>query len=201
MGVSGRFARASLVTLAGTLAVAGAATAAGTVVFDGTPGTKAPPARLGGVTMTKFARDNRPRNVYVTSVTAPTGRVTFGQQAAHYVVKKSNKPGYWRSWSHHYHGDVYYFAGSAKLTLPARTTAFYFYAEPNDPGTFKVTARTRGATSGPLKVQGSGGATFFGFIAKGGANLRTITVTSTDRRSGKRLVGGFALGEFGIHGS
>ncbi len=189
----------ALVASIGALSLAGVASAAGTVVFRGAPGTKAPPRRLDGVRMKKFRRDHRRRDTLVSSVTGPTGKITFGSQALHLVVKNVARKGNWRTWSNHYHGDVYFFAPSATLTLPSGTTAFYFYAEPNDRGKFKITATSGAATSGPVAVRGIGGAKFFGFVAKGGAQLTTITVRSTDRKTSATDPGGFALGEFGIH--
>jgi hypothetical protein len=186
-------------TVVGTLSLAGAASAAGTVQFVGSTGTKPPPRRLDGITMKKFARDHRRRDRLVASVTGPTGKIRFASQALHLVVRNVPKRGYWSTWSNHYHGDVYFFAPSATLTLPPGTTAFYFYAEPNDAKKFKITATSGGATSGPVTVNGNGGAKFFGFVAKGGATLRSVTVRSTDRRSSATDPGGFALGEFGIH--
>ena len=98
------------------------------------------------------------------------------------MVRNLNKKGYWRTWSNGYRGDVYFAPPpSTTITLPAKTTAFYFYVEPNDPGTFSVTATASGTSSGAVKVRGAGGATFFGFVAKGGAHLTTIKVSSSDR--------------------
>lgn len=205
VGASGvaRVRWASLLTVAAVLALAGVAIAAGTVRFDGSPGTGTPPAKLGGLNMEKFARDHRPRLQLVTDVSGPTGQISFSRSAVHFVVK--NKKGYWRTWSNGYRGDVYFAPGtSITISLPTNTTAFYFYAEPDDPGTFTVTATASGTTSGPVKVVGAGGAKFFGFIAKGGAHLSTVTVSTNDRKRKKHkkhkaLLGGFAVGEFGIH--
>ncbi len=201
-----------LLMVAGLLVLAGAAIAAGTVRFDGSPGTGTPPAKLGGLGMEKFARDHRSRLQLVTTVSGPTGQISFSRSAVHFVVK--NKKYYWRAWSNGYRGDVYLAvherraafvpATSITISLPTNTTAFYFYAEPDDPGTFKVTATASGTTSGPVKVVGAGGAKFFGFIAKGGGHLSTVTVSTNDRKRKKHkkhkaLLGGFAVGEFGIH--
>jgi hypothetical protein len=68
-----------------------------------------------------------------------------------------------------------------------------------------VTARTAGASSGPVRVSGSGGAKFFGFVASGGRELGSITVSSDDTLLGNprhpRQYGGFAVSEFAIHGA
>jgi hypothetical protein len=187
----------AVLTVGGALSLASVAAAAATVVFIGSPGTKPPPRRLDGVTMKKFARDHRRRDKLVSSITGPTGKIAFNFQAPHLVINRAGGKGYWKRWSNHYHGDVYYFATTVTLTLPRGTTAFYFYAEPNDPSKFKFTATSGAATSGPIRVSGLGGAKFFGFVAKGGATLTTVTVRSTDRTT-KKDAGGFALGEFGI---
>ncbi len=185
------------------LSLGGVAAAAATVSFDGAPGRKAPPKRLGGMEMLKFGRDHRTFGRYVTTVNGPTGQLAFSEQVAHLRVKDKKKVGYWRTWSNGYHGDVYWIAPpGATIDLPTGTTAFYFYAEPNDPGRYKVTATTLGASSGAVRVRGKGGAKFFGFIAKDGAVLTSVTVTSTDRAHPHRNPpdpGGFAVGEFGIH--
>jgi hypothetical protein len=185
---------------------AGVAAAAGSVRFDGSPGTKVPPTRLDGVTMTKFGTDHRRNQAVVNSVLGPGGRLRFDRKVLHFIV--GPKKGQWMSWSNHYHGSVYAVYPRVTLELPARTDAFYFYAEPNDsvPGhrSFSVTATTAGATSGPVRVRSTGGAKFFGFVAKGGATLTSIAVTSTDRQIRNKngtykQFGGFAIGEFGIH--
>lgn len=202
VGASGvaRLRWATPLAVAGVLALAGAAIAAGTVRFDGTAGTGAPPAKLGGAKMQKFTPDHRRRFARVTTVSGPTGQISFSGAVIHLVVKNVNKKGYWRTWSNSYRGDVYFAPPpSTTITLPANTTAFYFYVEPNDPGKFSVTATASGTSSGPVKVLGAGGATFFGFVAKGGAHLSTIKVSSSDRFRSRKHPGGFALGEFGIH--
>jgi len=191
---------AAVVTLVVSLALAGVAVAAGSVKFDGSPGTSAPPSKLDGAKMTKFQRDHRPLFTAVTTVSGPTGQITFSGGVFHLVVRNLNKKGYWRTWSNGYRGDVYFAPPpSTTMTLPAKTTAFYFYVEPNDPGMFSVTATASGTSSGAVKVRGHKGATFFGFVAKGGAHLTTIKVSSSDRYKSKKHPGGFAIGEFGIH--
>jgi hypothetical protein len=192
--------RAAVLTVIVVLALAGVAVAAGSVKFDGSPGTGAPPPKLDGAKMQKFKRDRRPRFKQVMSVTGPTGQITFSAGVFHLVVRNLNKKGYWLTWSNGYRGDVYFAPPpSTTITLPAKTTAFYFYVEPNDPGTFSVTATASGTSSGAVKVRGAGGATFFGFVAKGGGHLTTIKVSSSDRYKSKKHPGGFAIGEFGIH--
>ena len=135
-------------------------------MFDGSPGTAAPPATLGPYTMTPFADDTRPVFDDVSSVPAPTGGVVgFSPDLNHREIGNG-----WATWSHGYTGDVYYTNGatSATMTLPAGTKAFYFYAEPNPFAVFEITATTNsGTTSGPIPVDGAGGATYFGFYTTG----------------------------------
>jgi hypothetical protein len=179
----------------------------GSVMFEGGPGTKAPPKRLQGITMLAFKRDRRHRGTNVMSVRGPTGRIRFSRPVFHERVRRitstdpRRRAGYWMTWGHGYHGDAYWVNPSVVITLPVGTRAFYFYAEPEDPQSYSVTARTPDATSGAVKVRGFGGARFFGFVARGGADLSTVEITSTDRYVGRRHPGGFAIGEFAIRGS
>jgi hypothetical protein len=66
-------ATAALATLVALTIAASAARAA--VVFDGSPGTAAPPATLGPHTMTPFASDARPVLADVSSVPSPLGGI------------------------------------------------------------------------------------------------------------------------------
>jgi hypothetical protein len=166
----------------------GTATAAGTIVFDGSPGTGAPPATLGPYTMTPFALDPQPFGP-VGGVAAPSGTVTFSPSLYHLRVTQG-----WATWSHGYLGDVYWTQGalSATLTLPPNTSAFYLYAEPNPFAVFTITATAQdGTTSGPIAVNGFAGARYFGFYGTGGERIASITVSSAVD---------FAVGEFGISG-
>ncbi len=59
------------------------------------------------------------------------------------------------------------------MTLPSGTGAFYFYAEPNAFSTFTVQAVAQdGTTSGPVPVDGAGGARYLGFYGTGGARVQ-----------------------------
>src|SRR5712692_6699568 len=117
---------ASLASLA--LADAGTALAAGSIFFDGSPGTGAPPVTLGGYTMTPFGTDPQPLFANVGGVAGPTGNVTFGSPLQHLRVGNG-----WATWSNGYGGDVYWSNGatSTSVALPSGTSAFYLYAEPN----------------------------------------------------------------------
>jgi hypothetical protein len=160
------------------------------IIFDGSPGANAPPATLGPYAMTKFGPDPQPLNDgTVSGVSDPAGTLSFSPPLNHSRVGNG-----WATWSHGYTGDVYWTStgSTIMITLPAGTRAFYLYAEPNAFALFNVTATAQdGTTSGPVAVQGNGGAAYFGFYATGTPNIATITVTTTDTT-------GLGVGEFGI---
>lgn|GEM_PF-3495826 len=159
------------------------------IVFDGSPGTSAPPATLGPFTMMSFPTDTRADFTNVTTVPGPNGDITFSDATGVSTVGVT-----WATWSHGYNGKVYFRAGqSITLTMPANTVAFYFYAQPNNFATFTVTATAQdNTTSGPINVVGNSGASYFGFYSTNGVPLVSIQV---DVQTGSN---GFAIGEFGI---
>jgi hypothetical protein len=161
----------------------------GSIAFDGSPGTAAPPATLGPYTMTQFGPDGRTLGESVSDVSDPAGTIGFTPSLTHARVTQG-----WATWSHGYTGDVYSTGGTTiTITLPAGTKAFYFYAEPQQFAVFSVEATAQdGTTSGPIPVQGNSGAQYFGFYGNGSATLSSITVTTADPT-------GFAVGEFGIN--
>ncbi len=159
----------------------------GMIVFDGSPGTGAPPATLGPYTMTPFGVDPQPLFTDVGGVAGPTGNVIFGAPMQHVQIGNG-----WATWSNGYAGDVYWTDGatSANVTLPSGTSAFYLYAEPNPFSDFVITAYAQDGTScGPITVNGYAGAQYFGFYGTGGETIASVTVTSSVD---------FAIGEFGI---
>jgi hypothetical protein len=167
----------------------GSSCTASGIAFDGSPGTAAPPATLGGYTMTPFGPDPQPTGTTVTGVSDPAGTITFSQPLIHSTVGNG-----WSTWSHGYTGDVYWNTDGSPITItmPAGTKAFYLYAEPNTFDVFDVQATAQdGTTSGPVPVQGNSGARYFGFSGTGDAEIATITVTTTDTT-------GIGIGEFGI---
>jgi hypothetical protein len=151
-------------------------------------GTSAPPTTLGTYTMLPFAADAR-GNVSVDHAVSPSGNVPFSPNLTHDTV-----PATWASWSNGYTGDVYETTGTTEtLTMPANTTAFYLYSEPEAFGLFAVTATTdNGTSSGAQSVNGNGGARGAGFYTDDGTYLTSITVTVD------AAANGFAVGEFGI---
>ncbi len=162
------------------------------VVFDGSPGTSAPPGSLGGFPMAGFGDDTRPVYDDVVAVPAPGGGgIQFSIPLNHREIGDG-----WATWSHGYTGDVYYTNGDASVTMymPGNTVAFYFYVEPNTFAEFEFEAvADTGTTSGTILVNGSSGAKYFGFYMQDRGVLRHIKITNTDGGAG-----GFAIGEFGI---
>jgi hypothetical protein len=178
-----------LLTTLAALALS-ATTVSANVYFDGSTGTAAPPATLGGYTMTAFDADGRSELIDVSSVSGPTGDVGFSPDMNHRNVGST-----WATWSHGYSGDVYYSNGGSTvtLTLPAGTRAFQFYAEPNVFATFTFEAISDdGTSSGEVDINGSAGARYFGFYADGNDEIASIVVTVDED------AGGFAIGEFAI---
>ncbi len=148
--------------------------------------TAAPPAVIGGYTMTAFPLDGRPLFDVVSGVASPLGgTVGFAGDADHRQIGLG-----WATWSHGYTGDVYYTLGatSMTLTMPADTAAFHFYAEPNPFALFTIIVSSGGVSSAAL-VDGSGGA--YGWGIYDAAGLTSITISSDVD---------FAFGEFGIAG-
>jgi hypothetical protein len=177
--------------LSGVAAAPSASAAPSGLVFDNSPGTGAPPSKLGPYTTQPFSADSQAPVTDVAGVSGPTGEISFSPALAHYQVGNT-----WATWSNGYTGDVYATgsAESATVTLPAGTEAFYLYAEPDEFETFKVTATAQdGTSSGPVNVQGESGATYFGFYGTGAATISTITITTAGND--------FAIGEFGIAGT
>lgn len=171
-------------------AVTSAPATPGAVIFDGSPGTAAPPSTLGPYAMTPAAADPRPVDTLVPGTALPDGTMDFSPS----VVHLTTPGGGWSTWSNNYAGDVYFDTGNKlTMTLPSGTGAFYFYAEPNSFATFTVQAVAQnGTTSGPVQVSGSGGATYLGFYGTGGAQVHAITVRTDAAAEG------FAVGEFGV---
>jgi hypothetical protein len=186
-----RLSRALLIfsTFAALFAANAGAASAG-LVFNGSPGTGAPPDTLGPYSMTPFPASATPIFVDVGGVAGPAGGISFTPALNHRQVG----PGGWATWSHGYGGDVYYSNGatSVTVTLPENTSAFYLYAEPNPFAVFTVSAfADDGTSSGPIAVDGDTGARYFGFYGTAGDKVATVTVSADID---------FAIGEFGISG-
>lgn len=178
----------NVVALVSIMVLAGA-TAAPAAITGVAGGTGAPGATLGPYTMTPFPLDPQPTGYSpVTSVASPLGgSVGFSITMQHAVI------GEWATWSHGYTGDIYYTGGatSVTMTMPAGTSAFYFYAEPNPFNVYEIVATAQDATQVTQMVSGSGGASYYGFYGTGGSLISSIAVTTPQPVD-------FAVGEFGI---
>ncbi|MEI2693768.1 MAG: T9SS type A sorting domain-containing protein [Saprospiraceae bacterium] len=159
------------------------------IVFDGSPGTGAPPPTLGGLTMIPVPVDNRPlfaNESFISVSNSCPAQINFGASMNHRRIGNG-----WATWSHGYTGDVYYNNGvtTTVITLPACSRGVYFYVEPDPFGFFDVSASANdGTTSGNISVDGFGGAHYVGFYTTSSSCLlTTITITSTVE---------FAIGEF-----
>ncbi len=160
------------------------------IMAEWSVGTAAPPASLGGYNMAAFGDDTRPVIQDVSDVEAPGGGIVdFTPVVSHRQIGTG-----WSTWSHGYAGDVYYRAGNdLLLTMPLDTYAFYFYAEPNLFGSYTITAMASDGTTLSQNVEGSAGATYYGFYACNGRTpLVSIEIDADPAASG------FAVGEFGI---
>jgi hypothetical protein len=148
-------------------------------------GTGAPPATLGGYTMTTFD----PGSIGGESYTATE-------------VNGSGTTG-WSTWGQNYTGNVYAAispdgatsSGTLTLTLSGGTEAVDFYEEPNQFSDFYMTATDSSGATVTTLINGYHGSEGVGFYENtpGGDYLTSITVTCTDPT-------GFAIGEFGING-
>lgn len=101
------------------------------IVFDGSPGTGAPPPTLGGLTMIPVPVDNRPlfaNESFISVSNSCPAQINFGASMNHRRIGNG-----WATWSHGYTGDVYYNNGvtTTVITLPACSRGVYFYVEPD----------------------------------------------------------------------
>ncbi len=180
----------SVLLLLGLLLTAALPTtlAVGHAIFDGSPGTGAPPATLGPYTMVPFGPDARPVDEDVNTIPGPTGDLALSVDANHRMIG----PAGWATWSHGYAGSVYFVdAIEVTITLPPDTYAFYLYVEPDDFAEYPFTVVADGTSSEPILVLGDSGATYFGFYSLTDP-ITSVTVLTVED------AGGFAIGEFGI---
>ncbi len=194
VGMARRAAIISALALFGSLALASTALAAKKIGFSDSPGTGAPPAKLGGYQMTKFGLDSRPYTL-VTYAPGPKGKVFFAIPMNHVRVGVN-----WLNWGNGYFGDVYWTGNSVysdTLYLPAGTQAFYFYMQPDQFGTYTFTAKSGKTSSGSVSITSSASgnsAQYFGFYAK----KPSVHLTSIKISGPTNTTEGFAVGEFGI---
>jgi hypothetical protein len=151
-------------------------------------GTGAPPATLGGYSMTEFGTARGGEGGSVSSLDSGTG-FTLGFTEA--MIKESIGAG-WATWSHGYDGGVYKSNGrtSQTLTLAPGAGAFDFWVEPDPFAVITITAKASDGTSLTESINGQGGASGFGFFSPDGSTtISSITITSSVD---------FAIGEFGV---
>jgi hypothetical protein len=152
--------------------------------FTKGPGNGSPPPTLHGIPVTTFAADTRATGVEVSDI----GPLALSKPAVHLHVDET-----WESWSNAYHGDVYLTSG-VTITLPPRTSAFSFYAQPDRYRKVTIKAKTDDGTNAKVSVDGTdedGDAKYFGFYSTKPLTsfIKTVKISSSEP---------FAFGELGI---
>ena len=182
------------------LALAAASFAANAGIVFTNLGNVAPPASIGGHTLTPFDQAPQAAISDGTQVSVIPGAPSGGSLGISPAAQKLTRGSSWGGspWAGGYNGALYFsnYGATETLTLPAGTQAFYFYVESNYYSTsFTYTAVTdSGATSTPVVVAGSGGGHGFAFHSTAGESIASITITGTGLNNG-----GFAAGQFGIN--
>lgn len=172
-----------------------AARAGAAVVFENL-GTAAPPPTVGTFAVTPYDLDRQAAIPNMTNVSVIPGSPTLPDTTTSFPVQKRTVGDGWTSWSHDYTGPVFYTVPKVpplKLTI-APAKAFYVYVEPAAFGEpFTVTVVTNaGGSSGPVLVDGDGGATGFAFYTTADESLTSVTIDADPN------AGGFAFAELGI---
>ncbi|MEF9979627.1 MAG: hypothetical protein RR834_14175, partial [Thermomonas sp.] len=170
-------------------------------------GENAPPATLGGHSMTPFLIP--PQAALAEGASTGlipgnpfAGNLTISPNSIKYTLGNS-----WGTdpWPGNYLGPVFFTgwaASSRTLTLPPNTKAFYFYLQNNDQDRIAdtiVVTSSSGVTSGPIVVETDYttpdvGAHGFGFHSTSGESIVSITVQTNEPQ-------GFGLANFGIAAS
>ncbi|GAB3545948.1 T9SS type A sorting domain-containing protein [Spirosoma fluminis] len=172
------------------------------IVFDGSPGGGSPPPTLGGYTMTSVTDSRAADRSEVSFVNSPLrGSIGFSPNFLIVQPLPLNDANWYFYWGNGYTGKVYANYGlTFTLTLPAGTKAFYFYAQPESIGTYKIQATTQnGTSSGEIQATGSSNsdiasAKYFGFyVNQPGVTIETITITTENSNTG------IGIGQFGIY--
>ena len=157
--------------------------------------------------MTPSPQDVRPDRLFVADAPATAdSSFTFNTQMYTLTAGASWRSSLWAGGT--YGGRVYYSYGASTVTiaLPAPHDAIYFYATPNEHGTFLMEATaTDGSqtSSGPVTVTTSApgwgpSGQYFGFYGTGGENIETVTVSYVDTAGYFR---DFAVGNFALSAS
>jgi len=150
----------------------------------GSSGTRG--SLLGPYSLTAFPRDSLGGYSTVTSLPSPLG----GSLGFSPSVGAADVGSTWATWSGGYFGDIYWTMGSTSLdmTLPANTSAFVFYTEPNPFAAYTITATANDGTTVSQDVEGSAGAAGYGFYTDGAALTKISVSSAVD----------FAVGEFWV---
>ena len=112
------------------LALAASSFAASADVLFTNLGTAAPPASVGSHAVTPFDTAAQAAVSEYSNVSIIPGSPVAGDLTISPAANKRTVPTGWgSSWSHGYTGPVFFISGSgsATLTLPPNTKAFYFY--------------------------------------------------------------------------
>ena len=180
------------------LALATASFAADATILFQNLGVNAPPAAVGGHTVTPFDLTVQNAIPAGTQLTMIPGNPFPGSLGVSPAIAKYDFTSYNATWGHGYSSALYAHTSiipTVTLTLPPNTKAFYFYAVSNSYGLAAITAVSdSGISSGPVAVTtnvvgGPNSANGFAFYGNAGENLSSITISSTS---------GVILGEFGI---
>jgi hypothetical protein len=170
------------------LALAAASFAANAGIAFSNLGITAPPTSVGGFAVTPF--DQAPQQAIadftlVSNIPGSpvAGTLTISPESDKRTAGTSWWAGNPDAWGHGYTGPVFYVTSRpAVLTLPPNTHAFYFYVQPDEGGTFDVTATTdSGATSGAVAVSSgpTGSANGFAFYSTAGETITSISITNS----------------------
>lgn len=178
-------------TLFTVLAVLFATAASATVTYTNL-GTAAPPATLGGFTVS--AIDSIPGNgTILTTLTDSVAKLTFSASLTAGTV-----PTTWATWSHSATPRILEDSGATSLsfTISPNALAFHLYVEPTTGGVSSITVTAyNGSTvlaSGTAGVNSSSGATGFGFYSNAGEQITKIGITAP------AAAHGFAIGELAM---
>lgn len=191
------------IALAGIMLAATSFAASADILFQNL-GTAAPPASVGGHTMTPFSLAPQSAIPELSSISEIPGNPFAGQLTVSPQVTKYTGGFSWGTdaWPGAYLGPIYFsgFSVSSRtLTLPPNTTAFYFYLQNNNQDynldTVIVTTNS-GTTSGPIELntgfrEPNVGAIGLAVYSTAGESITSITVQSSNTQ-------GFGIGNFGI---
>jgi len=190
-------------------ALAAAPAAQAALTFVGSPGAGAPPATLGEYTMVPSPQDTGTDGAVVSSAPAtPTSSFSFDNPMLLYSIGPSWNSSDWAGGT--YAGRVYDSQGATEtVTLASPSNAVYFYATPDQVGSYDMAATATGTngttvSSNPIKVTElpAGAATpsaqFFGFYGTGGEQVQSITISLVDTTVSLH---DFAIGDFALAGT